>query len=310
MKYWWVICCLLLLHINLLSGQGSATEQECTDPADVETISILSWNIYMLPPPFFRTQQIPRSKAIIEFLKNSSYDVLVLQEVFYEKVRQKLVRGLVDCYPYHYGPCGTDKFLRQDGGVMIFSKYPIETSKQIAFRDKCKGGDCFSDKGALLAEIKKNNKRIQVVGTHLQSMEDTVSQCIRVRQYEKIKRFLLRPFQEHGVPQVIVGDLNTCKVTQKPFYKRMLDIFGAEDSHRSKKEEFTYDGNSNEIVKQKGYPKYRRFFDYVLFRKSPDERYFNVKDFVIRLFRKQENGQNHLIELSDHFAVEAVIEWE
>ena len=308
MKYLLSISCLLLMHFSMLSGQNSITEADCPDSTDVEMISILSWNVYMLPPPFFRTQQVPRCKAIIEFLNNSSYEVLVLQEVFYERVRQKLINGLGGCYPYHYGPCGTDKFLRQDGGVMIFSKYPIETSQQIAFRDKCKGGDCLSDKGALLAEVRKNRKKIQIVGTHLQSMDDTVAQGIRVRQYEKIKHFLLRPFQKHGVPQVIVGDLNTCKVTQKPFYKRMLDIFDAEDSHKSKKEEFTYDGDSNEIVK-KAYPKYRRFFDYVLFRRNP-EKHFKVRDFVVRLFRKRGIDPNHNLELSDHFAVEAIIEWE
>ncbi|MCZ2355730.1 MAG: sphingomyelin phosphodiesterase [Bacteroidia bacterium] len=303
--------CGLVLYTTLLRGQdNSTTEQIEQCDRELETISILSWNVFMLPPPFFRTHQIPRCKAIIEFLNNSSYDVLVLQEIFYEKVRSKFVKGLINCYPYHYGPCGTDKFLRQDGGVMIFSKYPIESSQQIAFRDKCKGGDCFSDKGALLAEIVKNHKKIQIVGTHLQSMEDSISQGIRVRQYEKIKQFLLRPFHREDVPQLIVGDLNTCKVTQRPFYKRMLDIFGAEDSHRSKKDksDFTYDSDSNAIVKA-NHLKYQRFFDYVLFRRNPG-RYFKARDFVIHLFRKRDAHSKMALELSDHFAVEAVIEWE
>ncbi len=105
-------------------------------------IKILCWNIFMLP--LVNKGQWGRVNHIERHLKENHYDVLVLQEVFRERIKKRLIKSLTEEYPYFAGPPGKDfGILGQDGGVMIFSKYPIVYSETIKFNEGCKGADCL-----------------------------------------------------------------------------------------------------------------------------------------------------------------------
>lgn len=120
-------------------------------------------------------------------------DVVVLQEAFLAK------NDLFDDddvtsiparsgYPYvAYGPAakvlnGTDDYwniINQDkkalkgllnSGLMILSKYPIESFAQIEYGDLCAVEDCNSNKGALLIKIRHpRGFTVDIVNTHMQA---------------------------------------------------------------------------------------------------------------------------------------------
>ncbi|MCS7072833.1 MAG: sphingomyelin phosphodiesterase [Bacteroidia bacterium] len=303
-----------LFCFNLTFNLFSQVQEDCLTP---DTFRVLTWNVYMLPRPFIRTGQFTRTKEIIRTLQNSDYDVIVLQEVFIERVKKQIAEGLKECYPYYFGPPGKDWLLKQDGGVIILSKHPIGSMQKIAFKDCYGFADCMADKGALLAEINKGNRRVQVIGTHLQSMDLPEAEQVRERQFKQIAQKLLYPFKHLNVPQLVVGDLNTCKVNQPNSYRKMLRILEAEDAHELAKSQrkqrknerleqteelFTYNGQKNKLI-VKSYQKTQEFLDYVLIRTN--KALAAIKHSAIKIF--QSKWSDRFQDLSDHYAVETVI---
>ena len=77
-------------------------------PSELQTdkeensLSILSWNIKMHPPPYgWFYNSIDKAENIIKTLKESSkYDVILFQEAFSYKIRNKIYNSLKDLYPY------------------------------------------------------------------------------------------------------------------------------------------------------------------------------------------------------------------
>ena len=156
-------------------------------------------------------------------------------------------------------------------------------------------------------EIKKNDKRFQVIGAHLQAeVKNLKYKMNRVDQYNEINEFLLKPNAEEGVPQLVVGDLNTPENVSDE-YKTMLTKLESQDAERNSAE--WEDGASwgawtndlfNECEDRKA-----EILDYVLFKSNGKKTSRFQKS--IRKFRQIWNGRNK--DLSDHYAVEAVLNW-
>jgi len=268
-------------------------------------LKILTWNIFMRPRFIFKDGQVERANAIVEQLKDKTYDVIVFQEAFDRKARRIIWDGLKEYFPYHVEP-ESSNFLKINSGVWILSKHEIKKQKRISFKG-CVGSDCFCKKGALLVEIKKNDKRFQVIGTHLQAeVKNLKYKMNRVDQYNEINEFLLKPNAEEGVPQFVVGDLNTPENVSDE-YKAMLTKLESQDAER-KSDEWE-DGASwgawtndlfNECEDRKA-----EVLDYILYKSNGKKPSRFQKS--IRKFRQIWNGRNK--DLSDHYAVEAVLNW-
>ncbi len=286
---------ILYLILFSLFYQNSFA-QNCEES---QVFNILCWNVYMVPQPWTLTGQHKRSHHIIEQLKHSEYDVIVLQEVFIEKIKNRMIKKLSECFPYHVGPPGKDKGLVQDGGILIFSKHPIVNYQKIEFADGCIGSDCYSQKGAVMVEVAKNGKNIQVVGTHLQSSIDGKSQIIREKQYTAIFQKLLKPFQAKHIPQFIVGDMNTENHIPKR-YKKMLKELDAVDASNSSKY-LTYNYKTNDLIDKKSYAAYT--LDYILLRTNMA--LVKIKESTLKIFKSKWNKSKY--DLSDHYAVETSV---
>ncbi len=183
-----------------------------------DTLKILTWNICMLPKTVNVAQE-KRLQLVAEVLKNKDYDVIALQEVFWDKSVKFLKKYLSEKYPYIAGPPRKKFALFFTGGVYIFSKYPI--SHWFAFNySSCGGWDCLASKGAVVAEIQLPDQKVQVLATHLQAGKKF--QHIREKQYREIRNVLDAIYKE-GVSQFIVGDLNTSKKLHS--YKKCWQFF-------------------------------------------------------------------------------------
>lgn len=183
---------LLLLPISLMAQ-------------DRLGISVLTWNTFLIPPPFNSTKQEERADLMANKIREIDHDIVFFQEAFIDAKREHIIKELSSKYPYFAVPKKGDDFFQFVGsGLFIVSKFPMKILDQVIFED-CSGTDCFASKSAIIVEVTlSNNKKIQMVDTHLQGWAETE---IRKKQLTQIKAMMKAAARE-GVPQILVGDLN------------------------------------------------------------------------------------------------------
>ena len=285
---------LVLVLASIFFAPAAAFAQPVDIPKAPKKISILSWNIYMLPG-FLGHGKKPRAEAIGQLLASSDYDIIVFQEAFHGNARKILSRLLTPAFPFQAGPANQKTLsLKTNSGIWIFSKYPIVESHSIIFQTR-KGIDALSRKGALMVEINVDGQRVQLVGTHLQNAG---GEWLRHSQCVELHNRLLRKYERLNVPQIVCGDFNIDRFRSEDGYQYMLDVLNAVDGPTTGTQRFSYDRSINDLTTEAGNA--RDLIDYILLRQwdhtIPAER-------TIRVFRHPWK-QGHL-DLSDHYAIEA-----
>jgi endonuclease/exonuclease/phosphatase family metal-dependent hydrolase len=214
-----VVASLLLLG----TAGVSATPTPPDDGAPGTTLDVLTFNAFLRP--FLPERQNERMELMAGEL--AGYDVLLLQELFSDWHRRKLLRALEDDYPHQSRVLGHDRGLGQDGGVVIVSKWPIELEFQRLFGALCAGKDCFAEKGVLYARINKQGRRFHVFATHLQSGADNAE--LRAAQLAGIKDLIDRMRLPADEPVLIGGDLNVDRLAdeQTGAFTAMTRLLGA-----------------------------------------------------------------------------------
>lgn len=203
-------------------------------------VSILTQNVW-----FIITASIPaadRIPAIIQGLRDSSYDILCLQEVWSYALDtpdlDSMLEGLGDMYPHtvKHQPQPLTQGKAVDSGLLILSKYPIA---DFAFHSygNSSGIDALADKGVMMAhlEIPAGDKKADLIiaNTHLNS-GGGVQYAQTVEATNALNRFLdsLKDTLDISrVPVIAAGDFNTeeredDQITQSEDYLRMLEALG------------------------------------------------------------------------------------
>ncbi len=177
-------------------------------PIMAEELKILTWNTFLIPPPWNTTKQKERTGQMVEKLPTFNHDMMFFQETFFDKKRKLLMTALEKTHPYMAVPLKGKKIKQiQDSGLFIASKLPIEVLDQVIF-DDCVHSDCLSSKSAILVEVTiAKDKKAQMINTHLQAWNDEKAIQVRKNQLHQIKEMMAR-FQKPGVPQFLIGDLN------------------------------------------------------------------------------------------------------
>jgi endonuclease/exonuclease/phosphatase family metal-dependent hydrolase len=284
-KYYFLPALLLLTAVP----QGRAQM-----PGD--TLQVLSWNIFMLPPFLFRSAQLERADSIGSAIRESGADVVIFQEAFMEKAREIIFSRLADKYPYHSGTPEGGGFLRFNSGIWVMSRYPLEKIKFVRYRKKA-GADLFSGKGALLVRVCHPDREIYVVGTHSQAEEN--HQGIRFKQYRQIREEIF-PLLGETEPLIVAGDLNTDKSSSMD-YEEMMRIFGLEEAEKEKDSPpHSYNGEHNDLAR-KFFGKEKQNLDYILSRRSSRVKNGGSR---VRIFRAGRPMAGGFKDLSDHYAVQ------
>jgi endonuclease/exonuclease/phosphatase family metal-dependent hydrolase len=276
-----------------------------------DSLKLLSWNIQMLPRGLGKGKA-KRAKAIVEELRKTNHDVVVFQELFYARSRKILSRGLKETFP-HQTPVLNKKIFsfKLNGGVMIFSKYPITGIKEICYTSKS-GPDRLSRKGALLAELAIKEKSIQVVGTHLQAFG---KKEIMYAQYQQLFDELLKPTERACIPQIICGDFNTLKKIPETLptdlpanfeeriasYEVMIKTLQAQDGDIHGEQQFTMDRPFNDLCTSR--KQYRLLLDYFLIRNNESSAYIHQRKIIISKYPWHKKYS----DLSDHYGLTAIV---
>ncbi|MBX7224450.1 MAG: endonuclease/exonuclease/phosphatase family protein [Chitinophagales bacterium] len=219
---------LLLYLVNHINAQNVSTENL---GKPFPTIKILSWNIYMLPPLIKFTDKKERAKYIGHLLKNSDYDVLVLQETFHPAARRIIIDSLKAAFPYIVEPPTTNKItLKTSSGITILCKHKMRLLGTITYNDKEGFDNKMARKGATMVEIEQDGFKYQLVGTHLNAGGPGY---VRIAQIQQMQTALIAKFANPETLLFIAGDFNIDRYAEPEDYTKTMEILGLTTSHYS-----------------------------------------------------------------------------
>jgi len=200
---------------------------DASDLTQPNILNLMSYNIYCLTPPIAFTDQDERCRHIVDVCAN--YDAVLIQEAFDNDSRvNELIPNMATLFPHYTAILDTANAL-EDGGVMIFSRWPILTEAQYYF-DACEGSDCLANKGVVYAKIDKLGSPYHLFATHTQAFTSTAEVLSRMEQLREIRSFV----QSRGIPAaepvIIGGDLNVDKlVNNMSEYDSLLAILNIQE---------------------------------------------------------------------------------
>lgn len=238
----------LLLNAWLVALLAGASVGCAPDPHPfAESVRFGTFNVQFLPW-IAETQpardDVERPVRIANRIKDSGYDVIVLNEVFDEDARNAFVTALFGTYPYYVSYIGDDAVGSEDSGLMLFSRLPFvdlpndshladpdnvrarsngADFKQVAYREfeAHSFGDGLAAKGVALVRVRNTaTQRVyNIAFTHMEASypadEITLSawqipQDIREDQIAEIREVMvdtLGPFFTRE-ETFLLGDLN------------------------------------------------------------------------------------------------------
>lgn len=182
-----------------------------TSDESKEKINILSLNTMLLPKPASFSHQSNRAKQLADILKNYPADIIALEEVFINSLRNKLQKYLLESFPYQYhlGKSQVDGISFLSSGLVLLSKHPFTLLEALHFKNYNKlSFDRFSSKGSIFVEFQlPKNKKFQLAITHLQAGGSKKNAELRLQQLNEIYQMQLR-HRRHNIAQAIIGDIN------------------------------------------------------------------------------------------------------
>ena len=188
-----------------------------------------------------RKDRIPPAIALID--RDTPIDVIICSEL----VTHSLSAAFAEL-GWQYSTKSISEPFTMNGGIVVFSKYPIIEQKCLPF-DACAGSDCLISKGVVFARIRKDADVISVFGTHLQAWTTPEGARIRERQVIIIREFMNGLSLPEDELTVLAGDLNVDLHTCPVEAKRLASIMGmtivplASDSLK-----YTSDPRTNQLV--------------------------------------------------------------
>ncbi len=173
------------------------------------------------------------ARALIEF--DGDPDVVLLQEIWSIKARDRLIKDLSQKYPYckHPQTIGAGATALQASGLMVFSKYPLE---DFAFKEFTNGigGDKAARKGIVGVRLTKNERHAAVFTTHLQAGGKR-DPSVKPDQLRECNEFM-RKFVDDREDEIVVlaGDFNIRSTEREAYDEIFVHLEGAHDSYQER----------------------------------------------------------------------------
>ncbi|GAB4073823.1 sphingomyelin phosphodiesterase [Barrientosiimonas marina] len=305
--------------ILLLANSAVQADANQSYPGDFE---ILSHNVYMMSQAIYPNWgQNQRAELISDADYVQNHDVIIFNELFDNEASGILLDGIRKQYPYQTPVLGrstkgwdetTGNYSHaasEDGGVSIVSKWPIAEQIQHVFKDGC-GVEALSNKGFIYIKIMKNNEPYHVIGTHVQSTDETLCSQgepakIRASQMNEIKSFISKKHIPEDEVVFIGGDLNAMKQTNE--YGAMLQNLNVSEPDNYKGFNATWDPTSNSIANE-NYPDLNgQHLDYVFIERNhaqPNHWEIETKKVKSPVWSVTSWGQTYKYnDYSDHYPV-------
>ncbi len=260
-------------------------------------IKIIAYNALLQQGPLgFLNYKHYRKKFLLE--KIIQNDIIGLTEVSDKKIIKNYLKKTSKSHPYFYKSKNAKGLFKNNGGLLILSKFPIIQKKQIIFKSAT-GFDHLVQKGALFVRLKVSTDHfIDVVLTHMQAHKKNKHIKVRKNQLREISQLIQENNKKN--PLILMGDFNI--VGDSKEYQSFKSIFPEyTDLYRYhyNDEGYTYDSNSNPLA----FGNVRLRLDYIWINDQ-----VNPHDTTIKINPISLNRPERKVDfLSDHFALEATI---
>lgn len=159
-------------------------------------LRIATFNVWGLPWPFSADKK-KRLQQLVAFIKDTSPDILALQEVWLNWD----IHALADALP-EYHVFAKHWQLYNPSGLVFVSRYPITSSLYIPYHIKIFHKEMPSRKGILACECRLNGKTIQLLNTHVYYAASEMESQSQISQVNHLVSFLDRR------PTLLFGDFN------------------------------------------------------------------------------------------------------
>lgn len=202
------------------------------DAADFQNPNVLNamfYNVQMITFGVSGMAQANERGALLPAQISEYQDVVVYSEVFDDAAREDHLVPAMEAagFPYHTDilnePGGIIPF-PVNGGVMTFSRWPIEAEDEIDFAECGQAAqDCLSNKGIKYARINKLGKRYHVFGTHMDAGSGEDDTYARRTQMAEMRDFIAALNIPENEPVILGGDFNTDPIDSDMDYIAFLD---------------------------------------------------------------------------------------
>ncbi|KAG0089001.1 hypothetical protein BGZ92_005438 [Podila epicladia] len=195
-----------------------------------------------------------------------------------------------------------------NGGVVIFSKWPIKEQHQFIFKNYC-GMDGLSNKGFVQVILDYNGTNLHVYGTHMQSDDMVCGWGQAALQRALNLEFWRMYIDDTKVPAneliILAGDFNIERNSAE--FNSFLTNFGVDQPVSYLGHPHTLDTEDNSIARVNKGPS--EYLDYVLLDKKHRA---GVKSLTQTVLREKTTdfqvGSGTYNDYSDHYPVRAIIE--
>ncbi len=162
-------------------------------------------------------------------------DVVLLQEIWSVKVRDRLIKDLAGEYPYYKHPptIGTGAAVLQASGLVVFSKYPLA---DFAFKEFTRGigEDKLARKGIVGVRLTKEGRSVAVFTTHLQAGGKR-DPSVKTDQLRECKEFIREFVGDHkNEIAVLAGDFNIRSTDPEAYDEIFKQLDRAHDSYQER----------------------------------------------------------------------------
>ncbi|EMO27336.1 sphingomyelin phosphodiesterase [Leptospira interrogans serovar Bataviae str. HAI135] len=296
--------------------QNSIVNSSSTDVG----IKILSHNVFMVPTNLLhwgdlRQEERAQKIASSSYIKNQ--DVIVFERLSHNSAGKILLEKIRSEYPYQTDVVGRTKkdwdttlgtyeeLPKNNGGVVIVSKWPIEEKIQYIFNNSSCGQDQYYNKGFAYVKINKDGKKFHIIGTQLQARESDCSNSdknIRKLQLNDIRDFIYSKNIPKDETVLIAGDLNVIKGSNE-YYDMISRLNVNEPKYVGVP--FTLDTKTNAIAAYYYENEKPVYLDYIFVLKSHAQLpvWQNLAyDPILSTIWKRSDGYTSY-EFSDHYPV-------
>lgn len=286
--------------------------------AEGDRLSVVTYNVQFLPAPPANERPKPeyRAKRIAEEV--SKFDIVGLQETFYDAHREIIVEGVRTAWDGELNLVVSPKVEAHpfNGGCLILTRRPILAENATVYthfsspKDYGIRADGFAAKGVIHARIARSKERpsdwVDVFATHLEARAGD----LRPLQFKELGKFI-QAHADPSRPALLLGDLNTNGLpADRADPASQYSLLMAELRQARPETGFvdvwpelmgdarggTTHQESTEVGKR---------IDYVLLS-NPKAPNAGLKPVSIQVNLYQDP---EVVALSDHNAVEAVFEW-
>jgi len=171
------------------------------------------------------------ARALLDF--DGDPDVLLLQEIWSIKARDRLIKDLAGEYPYFKHPpnISDGQTTIQASGLIVFSKVRLE---EFAFKEFTRGVglDKVARKGIVGVSLTKDGRKVAVFTSHLQAGGKR-DPSVKPDQLRECNEFIHEfTHDDKDVIVVLAGDFNIRSTDPAAYNTIFTQLIGAHDSYR------------------------------------------------------------------------------